>query len=77
MAYRLYLPKNWAEGQARRDKGDVPAEINFTTKPEIALDQTRHHAADGGSLLSPSATKMSMLLCDEPKTYKAEPLVTQ
>jgi SRSO17 transposase len=38
-AYRLYLPKEWAEDDARRRKAGVPADIVFQTKLEIALDQ--------------------------------------
>jgi SRSO17 transposase len=41
VAYRLYLPKEWAEDGARRDKAGVPLEIGFKTKPEIALEQIR------------------------------------
>jgi SRSO17 transposase len=41
VAYRLYLPKNWAEDGARRDKAGVPEDIEFKTKPELALDQIR------------------------------------
>ena len=41
MAYRLYLPKDWAEDDARRNKAGVPLDIAFKTKPEIALDQIR------------------------------------
>jgi SRSO17 transposase len=41
VAYRLYLPKAWAEDAARRCKAKVPADIAFKTKPEIALDQIR------------------------------------
>jgi SRSO17 transposase len=41
VTYRLYLPKDWAEDGARRHKAKVPADINFKTKPEIALDQIR------------------------------------
>src|SRR5215831_12426328 len=37
VATRLYLPKQWATDQARRDKAKVPPEITFQTKPEIAL----------------------------------------
>jgi SRSO17 transposase len=39
IAYRLYLPKEWAEDAERRRKTEVPEEIVFQTKPEIALDQ--------------------------------------
>jgi SRSO17 transposase len=41
VAHRLYLPKDWAEDEARRRKAGVPAEISFKTKPEIALEQVR------------------------------------
>jgi SRSO17 transposase len=41
VAFRLYLPKSWAEDTARRDKAGVPSEIAFKTKPQIALDQFR------------------------------------
>jgi SRSO17 transposase len=41
VAYRLYLPKDWAEGAERREKAEVPGEVVFQTKPEIALDQIR------------------------------------
>jgi len=41
VAYRLYLPKGWAEDAARREKAGVPLDIGFATKPEIALEQIR------------------------------------
>ena len=41
VAYRLYLPKAWAEDDDRRAKAGVPEEITFKTKPEIALEQMR------------------------------------
>jgi SRSO17 transposase len=41
IAYRLYLPKDWAEDAARREKAEVPEGVEFQTKPEIALDQIR------------------------------------
>jgi SRSO17 transposase len=41
IAYRLYLPKDWAEDIERREKAEVPEDVEFHTKPEIALDQIR------------------------------------
>jgi SRSO17 transposase len=41
VAYRLYLPQDWAEDRKRRRKAGVPEEISFKTKPEIALEQLR------------------------------------
>ena len=41
VAYRLYLPKDWADDNARRGKAGVPSDISFKTKPEIALEQIR------------------------------------
>jgi SRSO17 transposase len=41
IAYRLYLPKDWAEDTERREKAEVPEEVEFQTKPEISLDQIR------------------------------------
>ncbi len=35
---RLYLPKDWAEDEARREKCHVPPEIEFQEKWRIALD---------------------------------------
>jgi SRSO17 transposase len=39
VALRLYLPKEWAEDATRRQKAEVPEEVGFQSKPEIALDQ--------------------------------------
>jgi len=41
VAYRLYLPQDWAQDRKRRRKAGVPEEISFKTKPEIALEQLR------------------------------------
>jgi SRSO17 transposase len=45
IAYRLYLPKEWTDDEKRREKAEVPEEIEFQTKPEIALEQIRAAAA--------------------------------
>ena len=39
IAYRLYLPRDWAEDPARRTKAGVPGDLGFQTKPMIALTQ--------------------------------------
>lgn len=39
--YQLYLPQEWADDAARRKKAGVPEEIDFKSKPEIALEQLR------------------------------------
>jgi len=41
IAYRLYLPEEWARDRERRRKAKVPEEIGFQTKHEIALEQIR------------------------------------
>src|SRR6201988_4041119 len=41
IAYRLYLPKDWAKDRSRRRKAGVPKEISFKTKSGIALEQLR------------------------------------
>ena len=47
IAYRLYLPKEWAEDAARRSKAGVPDDVAFQTKPEIALQQIREMLVAG------------------------------
>ena len=47
VAFRLYLPKDWAEDQTRRKAAGVPEEIAFATKPQIALEQIRRAAKAG------------------------------
>ena len=58
IGYRLYLPKEWAEDTERRNKTEVPEEVEFQTKPEIALDQIRSAVAanlDRGVVLADAA----------------------
>jgi SRSO17 transposase len=47
IAYRLYLPQDWADDRSRRASAGVPEDISFQTKPEIALQQLRQALADG------------------------------
>ena len=47
VAYQLYLPENWAKDAERRKKTGVPEEIEFATKPKMALRQIEW-AVDAG-----------------------------
>jgi SRSO17 transposase len=47
VAWQLYLPKIWAEDDARRQKSGIPEDIGFATKPQIALQQLRALLAQG------------------------------
>jgi SRSO17 transposase len=41
IAWRLYLPEVWCQDAERRQQAGIPEEIEFQTKPEIALEQIR------------------------------------
>src|SRR6202051_2881340 len=47
VAYRLYLPQEWAQDHNRRRKAGVPEAVSFKTKPQIALDQIREACEAG------------------------------
>jgi SRSO17 transposase len=47
VAYRLYLPQEWAQDRERLRKAGVPADIGFKTKHEIALEQLHWACAAG------------------------------
>src|SRR5580700_9602228 len=47
VAYRLYLPKDWADDPVRRTVAGIADDITFQTKPAIALQQLRQALADG------------------------------
>ena len=41
VAYRLYLPQSWVNDAERRAKVGVPKDVDFRTKPQIALEQIK------------------------------------
>jgi len=45
--WKLYLPKEWADDPARREKAGVPEALEFATKPTIALQQLEHLLGQG------------------------------
>jgi len=47
IAWRLYLPQEWADDRKRREKAGVPEEVEFATKNEIAQEQIRAAKAAG------------------------------
>lgn len=46
LAWRLYLPEEWANDAERRQKADIPQAVQFQTKPQIALAQIRQAVED-------------------------------
>ena len=58
IAFRLYLPQLWAQDAARREKAGVPQEVEFQTKPQIALAQIKRaqeRGLPGGVILTDAA----------------------
>lgn len=47
VAWQLYLPEEWAEDLPRREKAGVPTQLEFATKPAIALAQIERLMAQG------------------------------
>jgi SRSO17 transposase len=58
IAYRLYLPQEWAADAKRRAQAGVPEEVAFATRTAIALGQLRQALAEGvpvGTVLADAA----------------------
>jgi len=64
IAYRLYLPQEWANAAERRNKAHVPEHVRFKSKPDIALDQIRTALAAG--------VPPGIVLADAAYGYKAK-----
>ena len=50
VAGRLYLPQNWSAERQRCRRAGVPPDIEFKTKPQIALELIDQALADGVSV---------------------------
>lgn len=64
IAYRLYLPQEWANDPKRRKKAHVPEHVTFKSKPDIALEQIHASLAAG--------LPRGVVLADPAYGYKAE-----
>lgn len=56
--FELYLPKSWTDDAARRKEARIPDEVEFRTKPELAIEMIRRAVTDGlptGAVLGDSA----------------------
>jgi len=76
VGYRLYLPEEWANDAARREKAGVPEEVVFETKPALAMRQIEAALAAGyprGTVLADAAygdeTAWRERLADHELTY--------
>jgi SRSO17 transposase len=47
IAWRLYLPEEWANDLGRRRQAGIPTQVEFQTKPQIALAQIQQAGKDG------------------------------
>lgn len=47
LAFGLYLPQEWIDDAARRQRAHVPDDVTFKTKPQIALEQIEAALAAG------------------------------
>lgn len=43
--FELYLPKTWTDDEARRREARIPDDVNFQTKPQLALDMIQRAMA--------------------------------
>jgi SRSO17 transposase len=44
--FELYLPESWANDSARRQEAQIPEEVLFKTKPQLAVQMIRRALAD-------------------------------
>jgi len=45
--FDVYMPKRWAEDQERRDAAGIPTDLEFATKPQLAMRQIERLTAAG------------------------------
>lgn len=44
---RLYLPQAWCDDEARREEAQIPSQVPFCTKPQLATQMLTHALAQG------------------------------
>ena len=47
LGWALYLPEDWCDDPARREKAKIPPEVQFATKPELGVDLVERAAGWG------------------------------
>lgn len=45
--FDLYLPRDWTDDPDRRKEARIPKDVQFQTKPELAIDSIKEALADG------------------------------
>src|SRR5215475_11156823 len=45
--FDVYMPARWADDQARRDAAGIPTDLEFATKPQLAMQQLQRLTAAG------------------------------
>jgi SRSO17 transposase len=76
--FELYLPQSWIDAPKRRLEARIPKDVQFKTKPELAIDMIQRAAAAGvpkGVVLADSAYGSSSTFRQEVRALKLQYIV--